>query len=96
MEGKIFKSEGLHSAKNIILALGSDHFLYAAEIFFTVKLTALQLLMIFFSITVHFRCVLKERTVVLLCKYVKFYFGMYRSKTKLNLCLTLGKFYISF
>lgn len=34
LEGKIFKSEGLHNAKKIILALGSDHFLYAADIDF--------------------------------------------------------------
>lgn len=43
--------------------------------------------MIFFSISQlmpirNFRCVLKERTVVLLCKYVKFCFGSYRLKIK--------------
>lgn len=34
LEGKIFKREGLRSAKKLILALASDHFLYAAGIYF--------------------------------------------------------------
>lgn len=36
--------------------------------------------------TMHFRCLI-EGTVVLLCKYVNFYFDLYRSENKQNLFL---------
>lgn len=74
-------------------------FVCSWHIFFAVKLVALQLLMMFsvsqLMPTMHFSCLL-EGTVVLLCKCVKFYFDLYRFKTKQNLFLYWENFISAF